>query len=49
MTTAGLLILIASVSSVTFLFAWCIWKILSTPGESERVHGLEKVDDLTND
>ena len=31
MTTAGFLILILSVGSVTGLFIWCIWKILTAP------------------
>ena len=39
MTTGGLLIMIASVGTVTVLFGWCIWKVLTTPAETERVHG----------
>lgn len=49
MTTAGLLILVVSVGSVTGVFIWCIWKILTTPGEAEKVHGLETPPDYTDD
>lgn len=33
MQTSGLLIMITSVSIVTALFAWCIWKVLASPAE----------------
>ncbi|MEM0966760.1 MAG: hypothetical protein AAGJ81_11480 [Verrucomicrobiota bacterium] len=33
--------MILSVGGVTILFAWCIWKVISTKGETERVHGFE--------
>lgn len=39
MTTTGAIIMIISVGTSTLLFAWCIWKVLSTPGESEHIHG----------
>ncbi len=42
MTSAGWFIMISSVSSVTVLFAWCIWKVLTTPGETDKVHGFEQ-------
>lgn len=42
MTPAGWLVMILSISSVTLLFAWCIWKVLTTPGETHKVHGLEQ-------
>lgn len=45
MTSAGWLILSLSVGSVTVLFAWCLAKVLGTPGEAEHVHGFEQ--DLT--
>jgi hypothetical protein len=41
MTTAGLLVMLFSVSTVTLLFGWCIWKVLTTPNETERIHSLE--------
>lgn len=41
MTIWGWLIMVVSVTSVTTLFAWCVWQVLSAPGESEKVHGFE--------
>jgi hypothetical protein len=41
MTTSGLLVMILSVGTVTVLFGWCVWKVLSTPGETEKLHGTE--------
>jgi hypothetical protein len=40
MTTGGLLIMIASVGTVTVLFGWCIWKVLTVPAEVDKVHGV---------
>lgn len=42
MTAGGWIIMIASVGSVTALFVWCIYKVLTTPGEEEKIHGFEK-------
>lgn len=41
MTIGGWIVLILSVSSVTVLFVWCIWKVLSIPEETEKLHGFE--------
>ncbi|MCX6854389.1 MAG: hypothetical protein NTV80_05730 [Verrucomicrobia bacterium] len=41
MTTTGLLVMLLSVGTVTILFAWCIYKVLTTPNETEKVHGVE--------
>ena len=41
MTTAGLLVMLFSVGTVVSLFGWCIWKVLSTPIETKRIHGVE--------
>jgi len=41
MTTAGLIVMLLSVAVVTFLFGWCIWKVLTTPNETEKIHGVE--------
>ncbi len=41
MTTAGLLVMLLSVSTVVFLFSWCIWKVLTTPSETDTLHGTE--------
>ncbi len=42
MTTGGLIILVLSVGGVTLLFAWCIFKVLTTPTETAHVHGFEQ-------
>lgn len=42
MTTAGWLIMILSVGSVSTLLVWCIYKVLSTPEETEHIHGFEQ-------
>jgi hypothetical protein len=44
MTTWGWIIMVASVGSVTTLFAWCIWKVLSIHGETEHLHGSANID-----
>lgn len=41
MTLGGWLIMGVSVGGVTALFAWCLWKVLTTPHETERLHGFE--------
>jgi hypothetical protein len=41
MTTAGLLVMLLSVSIVVSLFSWCIWKVLTTPHETEKIHSME--------
>jgi hypothetical protein len=42
MTTAGWIIMITSISAVTLAMTWCIYKVLSTPGEAEHLHGIEQ-------
>lgn len=41
MSFGGWIIMALSVGGVSALFAWCIYKVLTTPGESDRVHGFE--------
>ncbi len=41
MTLGGWIIMLISVGSVTTLFTWCIYKVLSTPEEKEKIHGFE--------
>ncbi len=41
MTIGGWIIMILSVGSVTSLFVWCIYKVLSAEGEEEKIHGFE--------
>ena len=39
MTIGGWIIMLLSVSSVTTLMIWCIYKVLTTPGEKEDIRG----------
>lgn len=38
MTTGGWITMLLSVGFVTVLLVWCIYKVLSTPGEAEHLH-----------
>ncbi|MCS6971071.1 MAG: hypothetical protein RMM29_03935 [Planctomycetota bacterium] len=40
MSWAGWLTMLAAVGGATALFAWCLWKVLSTPQATERLHGV---------
>lgn len=42
MTSSGWIIMILSVGSVTALLAWCVYKVLTIPEETEHVHGFEQ-------
>ncbi len=41
MTTEGWIVMLLSVGTVSSLFLWCIRKVLTTPSEVEKVHGME--------
>jgi hypothetical protein len=41
MTTSGLIVMLLSVGTVTVLFGWCVYQVLFTPRETEKVHGVE--------
>ena len=41
MTIGGWIIMLISTLSVASLFSWCIWKVLTTEGEEEKLHGFE--------
>ena len=41
MTIGGWIIMLLSVGAVTVLFFWCVVKVLTTPGDSEKLHGFE--------
>ena len=42
MQPAGLFVMLASVGTVTTLFGWCIWQVLTQPPEEiERLGGVE--------
>jgi di/tricarboxylate transporter len=38
LTTGGWVIMVLSVGFVTLLLAWCIYKVVTTPGETEHLH-----------
>jgi hypothetical protein len=40
MTTAGWIIMVLSVGSVTLLFVGCLWKVFTTP-RRDQLHGFE--------
>ncbi len=39
MTAGGWIFMSVSVGAVCVLFSWCMWKVMTTPGESEHMHG----------
>jgi hypothetical protein len=41
MTSSGLIVMLLSVGTVTVLFAWCIYQVLTKPHESEKIHGVD--------
>jgi len=41
MTLGGWIIMLCSVGGVTGLFIWCTYKVLTTEGEDEKLHGFE--------
>lgn len=41
MTAGGWMVMLVSVGMVTAAFVWCLWKVLTTPEETEKVHGFE--------
>ncbi len=42
MTTAGWIIMITSITTVTCFMGWCIYKVLTTPGETDHLRGIEQ-------
>jgi hypothetical protein len=43
MTPAGWIIMVLSVGSVTWLFAWCLYRVLTAPSP-EKLHGIEDIE-----
>lgn len=43
MTTTGWLIMLLSVGSVTWLFAWCLYRVLTAP-PPEKLHGIDDIE-----
>lgn len=44
MTTAGWIIMLTAVSSITGLLAWCIYKVVSTPESTKHLHAPPDID-----
>ncbi len=44
MTTGGWIIMIVAVAGMTGLLAWCVYKVVSTPGSSEHIHAPSDID-----
>ena len=44
MTAAGWIIMILAVTGMTGLLAWCVYKVISTPGSSEHIHAQSDID-----
>jgi len=42
MTFWGWVIMLVSVGSVCMLFVWCMYKVLSTPEETDHLHGFSE-------
>ena len=42
MSIFGLITMVVSVGSASLLFAWCVYKVITVPEESEHVHGFEQ-------
>jgi len=43
MTPGGIVIMVCSVSVVTGLFVWCVYKVLTAPeNPSPKMHGFEQ-------
>lgn len=41
MTTGGWIIMLLSTGAVTTLFLWCLWRVLTLPDETDKIHGFE--------
>ncbi|GAB4127267.1 hypothetical protein [Thermopirellula anaerolimosa] len=39
MTLGGWIVMSLSVGGATALLAWCLYKVLSTPGSEQHLHG----------
>lgn len=42
MNIAGWIVMLVSIGTVSILFFWSIYKVISTPGESEHLHAFEQ-------
>ncbi len=44
MTVSGWMIMVATVTGMTGLLCWCIYRVLSTPSSSEHLHSQVDID-----
>ena len=44
MTSGGWMVMVLSVVGMTSLLAWCVYKVLSTPGSTEHLHSQVAID-----
>jgi len=42
MNFAGWIVMFVSIGTVSLIFFWSIYKVVSTPGETDHIHGFEK-------
>lgn len=51
MTLGGWIMMLTAVGGVTGLLAWCIYKVMSTPGSTEHLHSQADIEtpDLRED
>lgn len=38
MSAAGWITMLAAIGGASALFAWCLWRVLRTPGATEHIH-----------
>lgn len=44
MTVGGWFVMTLSVGGVVALFLWCLWKVITTPRETDHLHGAAGLD-----
>lgn len=44
MTTAGWIVMLVAIGGMTSLLAWCVYKVVSTPGSTEHLHAPLDID-----
>jgi hypothetical protein len=49
MTATGFIVMPLSVGTVIILCGWCIYKVLTTPEETKKVHGVELMTPTRNE
>jgi len=44
MTAGGWIMMCLAIGGMTGLLAWCVWKVISTPGSTEHLHSPADID-----